>query len=776
MFKNFTPLHLLLILLIITTVGIVGIIIFVKSITSEGMPSLYELENPTQKIATQIFSADGEILDHFYQEKRVPLTFNEIPQDFINALVATEDKKYWEHWGVHTQRIFNSFVKNTIAGRTKEGASTITMQLARNLYLDREISMTRKIREAVTAFQIEQTYTKQEIIELYANTVNFGRGSYGLRIAAQQYFNKEPIELTTAEAAFLVGLLKKPEYYNRRQNYEDALARRNLVLNIMLNQGFITLSNFRESIKEPISFMEASIPADKVALKRRLERIGIAPHFVETIRQQLERNFRLKENFNFYSDGLTIYTTLDSRIQRAINKVVEERMAEIQQTFLSNYSWRRNETVLKSLVDRAINNLPEYREATAENKKSIKARLSKDDAFIENVKNISTTIQIGIVVLDPTTGAVVGMVGNSPKAMQENPDAKYSLNHAVQIRRQPGSSFKPFIYASALQRGLNPETKIACGPFHYTLPTGEVWSPRGFCADSIGSMTLTSALTVSINSVAVRLITETTNPGDVIAFVQKAGIDSPLDAVPALSLGAGGDVSPLEMTSAFGIFCNNGIYVNPYFFDRIEDRHGEVILERRMNTAFSDVLEIELAGQMTFMMQQVINRGTATRVRNYLKNVDAAGKTGTTNDAADAWFVGYTPQLVCGIWLGFADKRVNFNCLGSAGYAGRIAAPLWGAIMAEIYSIENLPYRQKRFASFKTDTVRSSDASQLPYTLTQTQLNQMKIDKFPSFEERINQGDSRENEDDDATRRNTFLQDDAMLFDSRRKMSLSLRA
>ena len=776
MFKNFTPLHLVFVLLFATTVGVIGLIIFVKTIISDGMPSLYELENPTQKIATQIFSADGEILDHFYQEKRVPLTYNEIPKDFVNALVATEDKKFWKHWGVHTGRVFNSFIKNLLAGRTKEGASTITMQLARNLYLNRETSITRKVREAVTAFQIEKTYTKQEIIELYANTVNFGRGSYGLRIAANQYFNKEPNQLTTAECAFLVGLLKKPEYYNRRDNYDDAIRRRNLVLNIMHAQNFITQSNFIESTKEPISFMQTNVPSDMVAVQRRMQKMGIAPHFVETIRQQLERNFRLKENFNFYADGLTIYTTLDSRIQKAMNKVVNETLPDIQKTFLANYSWRRNQDVLNRLVDRTINNLQEYKEADPARKQSIKARLSKDQAFIDNVKNISTTIQIGIVVLDISTGAVVGMVGSSPKAMQENPDAKYSLNHAVQIKRQPGSAFKPFVYASALQKGLSPESRIDCGEYHYTLPTGETWSPRGSCKDG-GTQTLTQAITVSVNTVAARLLMEVTNPNDVIALVQKAGVESQLDAVPALALGAGGDISPLEITSAFGIFGNNGIYVSPYFYDKIEDRHGEVILERKTNAAFSDVLEIEIAGQMTYMMQQVINSGTATRVKNFLKDVDAAGKTGTTNDAADAWFIGYTPQLVCGIWMGFSDKRVNFNCLGATGYGGRIAAPLWGAIMAEIYNIPNLPYRQKRFASFKTDTTETNDftVTARPYSLTKTQLERINFEPANNSINNNSNQNEEDNSEDDATRRNTFLPDDAaLLFDSRKRSRMAI--
>ena len=758
MLKNFTPLHLILVLMLLTLIGITVLIITVRVLTSEGMPSLYELENPTQNIATQIYSADGEILDHFFIEKRIPLTYKEIPKSFVNALIATEDRKFWEHWGVHTERIVKSGVKNILAGRMKEGASTITMQLARNLYLNRETSLKRKIREAVTAFQIERTYTKQEIIELYANTVNFGRGSYGLRIAAKQYFDKEAKELTVAESAFLVGLLKKPEYYNRRENYNDAISRRNLVLSIMYEQNFISGIEYAKSVAEPITFMQSNIPKNKDVLQRRIDNLGIAPHFVETIRQNLKKESKLK-NYDYYSDGLTIYTTLDSRIQNAVNKAVNEFMPEVQKTFLANWSWDRNQKLLDKLIEKAIANLPEYKDADLAKKQLIKARLSKDTEFIDNIKNVSSTVQLGVVIVDQSTGAIVAMIGASPKSMTENPDAKYSLNHAVQIKRQPGSSFKPFVYASALQKGVAPDTKIECGPYTYTAPNGETWSPRGSGKDTSGITTVTQALIASINTVSARLITQYTTPEDVISLVQKAGIDSKLNAVPALSLGGGGDVSPLEITAAYSIFGNNGIFVSPYFYDKIENKYGEVISERKISSSFTDVLEKEIAGQMTYMMKQVVNYGTATRVRNYLKDIDAAGKTGTTNDAADAWFIGYTPQLVCGIWMGFDDKRINFSCLGASGYGGRIAAPLWGAIIAEIYAIPNLPYKQKRFVTNSKDGSSGMPINQ-PYSLTKTQIEMRQLLIIP-------EPTPEETPEDDDIRRKTFLPD-AFLFNDKK--------
>ncbi|MDR0926156.1 MAG: transglycosylase domain-containing protein [Ignavibacteria bacterium] len=742
--NQFTPLYLLLALIALTFVSVIGLVVAVNVITSTGMPSLYDLENPQQKFATQILSSDGKVLDHFYQEKRVPLTYKEIPKDFVNALVATEDRTFWKHWGVHSERVVKSLVKNVLARRTKEGASTITMQLARNLYLTREVNFTRKIREAVTAFQIEQTHTKEEIIELYANAVNFGRGAYGLRVASQQFFDKEPKELTTAECAFLVGMLKKPGYYTQRQHSDEAIERRNLVLLLMQEQGYITSTNYIKSTKEQIAYLQLNVPAEKAAAERKLRNQGIAPHFVETVRQSLSKDPNIKGDYDFYEDGLTIYTTLDSRIQQAVQQVIQSYMPKIQQDFTKSYSWNNNRELLNKLVDKEVEQLPEYKEGNAGKRQLLKAKYKLDNDFIAKVKNTSGTIQLGIVVIDQATGGIVAMIGASPKAMAENPDAKYSLNHAVQIYRQPGSSFKPFVYASALQKGRTPESMIESGPYSYTLSSGEVWSPHGSSKDSIGSMTLTRALIGSVNTVSARLITQVTTPGDVVALAQKAGITSNLLAVPALSLGAGGDVSPLELTAAYSIFGNNGIFVNPYFYDKIEDKFGGIIAQRKPFAAYTDVLEKEIAGQMTYMMQQVVNYGTATRVRSYLKNVDAAGKTGTTNDAADAWFIGYTPQLVCGIWMGFDDKRVNFNCLGAVGYGGRICAPLWGEIMKAIYDIPALPYKQLHFPTVNTDSTQSNK----PYQLTNTQMERQ-------------QQPSRDRSEDDDVYDKTFLPDGA---------------
>ncbi|MER3328249.1 MAG: penicillin-binding transpeptidase domain-containing protein, partial [Candidatus Kapaibacterium sp.] len=270
---------------------------------------------------------------------------------------------------------------------------------------------------------------------------------------------------------------------------------------------------------------------------------------------------------------------------------------------------------------------------------------------------------------------------------------------------QPGSSLKPFVYSMSLKNGLYPTDSIGCGPFVYVDPdTKQVWAPRSGtndCPDSSFKMSLAEGLRMSVNSVAARLITQKTSPSEVKDLLRKAGLTTPIDAVPALALGAGGDVIPLELISAFSIFANDGYRVEPYYVNRIEDRNGNLIFRKKRTNRIYDVLDKEIAHEMTIMLQDVVNRGTAARIRSYFSRIEAAGKTGTTNDNSDAWFIGYTPQLICGIWVGFDDHRINFNAIGNDGQGGRLAGPIWGMIMNNIYNDEKLPYKQTSFG-YKT--------------------------------------------------------------------------
>jgi penicillin-binding protein 1A len=533
--------------------------IYVFVILQDGLPTLEQLENPRQDLATQVYSADGELLDHFATTRRTYAPYDSIPAAFVNALIATEDRAFRDHWGVHSFRILKAALKNVFAMRTKEGASTITQQLARNLYFTQEQTLARKIREAWTALQIERTYTKNEIIEMYANTVYYGKGAYGIRVASQVYFNKEPMKLSVAECAYLVGLFKAPEKYNNDDS--AGIGRRNLILGMMHEEGFINEVGWSKATQEVLTK-----PSKQEVVR------GIAPHFVELIRQALSKNGDWNDKLkghDLYRDGLVIYTTLNARVQKHVLRAVEEHMADFQSQFDRTWSWKSRSLLLDELVNRAITKRPDYISASKDIRAQISSRLRADRRFVDSVKRISTVIQIGTAVIDPHTGAVLAMVGASPLGMKLHTASRYSLNHVTQIRRQPGSAFKPFVYAAALEEGLTPETTVESGPFSMVLSSGDVWNPSGSSKDGL-PMSLRTALKYSTNSVAARLITEHTSPEAVIALCKRMGINGAMQAVPSIALGSV-EVSPMELITSFVPFVNQGVSVIPSYITRIED-------------------------------------------------------------------------------------------------------------------------------------------------------------------------------------------------------------
>jgi penicillin-binding protein 1A len=678
-------------LLAASAVMVVGFV-YVIIVLSDGLPTLQDLENPRQDLATQVISADGELLEHFAATRRTYTPFDSLPPSFVFALIATEDRAFYDHWGVHTFRIIKAAVKNVFAMRAKEGASTITQQLAKNLYFTNEQTLARKIREAWTALQIERTYTKKEILEMYANTVYYGHGAYGIREAAHTYFNKEPNELTTAESAYLVGLFKAPERYNRDDSV--GVSRRDLILHMMYEEGFIG----RDSLDKATS--DALVKAAPEEVSK-----GIAPHFVEMIRQKLSLDGEwneLLQGRDLYRDGLVIHTTLNSRVQRYANDAVREHLDQYQKLFERSWNWSENRSTLDQLIKKAITQRPDYISATTEERKTIVRRLMRDRYFVDSVKRVATTIQSGVVIIDGRSGAILGMVGASPQAMALDPASRYSLNHVTQIHRQPGSAFKPFVYVSALEHGLTPDSTIESGPFSTVLSSGQIWAPRGASKEG-GPKTLRTALKFSTNTVAARLVVEVTSPSKVIDVCRRMGIKSRLAAVPSIALGAT-EVTPLELAAAYIPFVNQGVSVPPVAVTRIEDKMGNVLYQARLPQGVSDAIDVHVAQDMVSMMRGVVDGGTGSRVRRFF-NGEAAGKTGTTNDFADAWFVGYTPRLVAAVWTGFDDRRVHFT--GWYGQGGQAAAPIWGRLMGKIAADGKLPYGREKFsvASDSTDII-----------------------------------------------------------------------
>jgi len=637
-----------------------------------GLPSIEELENPKPQLASKVFSIDGELIGQFFIENRIETNIDSLPPYVVNALIATEDRRFYNHWGVDLTRFFTAMVKNVFTF-SREGASTITQQLAKNLYrlksgnenvFDTGI---RKIREWITAIQIEKNFTKREILELYYNVSYFGRSAYGIESAAQVYFHKKAANLTLPETALFVALLKSPEYYDPIKNKDNALRRRNLVMRNMVNNDMLSESEYEILKQQPIVLGSEKISGTK----------SIAPHFMEYVRQYLE-SVSGKYGYDLYRDGLNIYTTIDYKMQLAANKAASDHLKEYQQLFNKNWNWDKHRSLLASLIDRSIRSSEEYRNAAStQDKANIYNRLKSNSKFIERIKKIESTIQVGFVAIDPANGQIKALVGG------ENQDFGRGLNHVTGIRRQPGSAFKPIIYLTAIENGYYPAYTLLNQKFNYNG-----WSPDNANFEYSGYMTLREALAFSVNVIAGRMTTSNIAPPSQVARLSKRlGITSTISQFPSIALGTS-EVTPLEITSAFGTIANHGIHVNPIAVLKIEDRNGILIDE--FVPEYSEAISRESAAILTDMMQDVVNYGTGAGVRRYFHR-PAAGKTGTTQNFSDAWFIGFTPQIVAGAWVGFDDHRVKFT--NWYGQGAKAALPIWARFMEIIYKEQNLPLK-----------------------------------------------------------------------------------
>ncbi len=647
--------------------------IFVDYVAS-GLPSLEQLENPKPQLASNVYSADGELIGQYYRQNRIAVDIKEVPQEFIDALVSTEDRKFYDHWGVDLERLAKAMIKTIFLGR-REGASTITQQLSKNLYglwSGNESNfdvIVRKIREWITAVQIERNFTKNEILEMYFNISYFGRGAYGIQMAARTYFGKDISELTLNEMALFVAMLRSPIIYDPVKRYNNALQRRNLVLYNMVQTGKLSRAEYEKLKEEPIELnMGESAEGSKG---------DIAPHYIEYVRQQLQR---MSDDYGFdlYEDGLTIYTTLDTKMQKIAVNAAQSHLSEFQKTFDRQWNWNENKETLVDLLDKAVKQRKEYREAeTKEEKSKIYNRLVKNVAFVDSVQEANQQIEVGFVCLDVKTGEIKALVGG------RNQNFKYGLNHVTQIKRQPGSAFKPVIYTVAIENGLYPAYPILNQPFNY-----EGWEPQNFDKSTSGFVTLRDALRHSLNLVAGRLIIEDhVKLWQVGRYADRMGIKSKLDLYPAIALGAS-EVTPLEMTSAFATIANHGIYNEPISITRIEDKDG--ILIDNFSSVTREAIPEETAYIITDMLKSVIDEGTGIRVRSQFQfSRPAGGKTGTTQDFADAWFVGFTTQLAAGAWVGFDDRRITFT--GNYGQGSRAALPIWGKFMTDVYEEFDMP-------------------------------------------------------------------------------------
>jgi penicillin-binding protein 1A len=635
-----------------------------------GLPPLEELENPKAELATKIYSSDGVVLDQIAYKNRTRITLDKLPPGLIKGLVATEDKDFYSHWGVNLSRFVRQMVLNVLTFR-QAGASTITQQLSRNLYKLQARherwygKITRKIREFITAVQIERNFTKNEILEMYLNVAFFGRNAYGIESASETYFGKPAADLEAPEYTLLIGMLKGPSFFDPISHPDRAFGRRDVVIEQMVKEGLFTPELAKQVHADSLDFkvVEAELHS------------GMAPHFVETIRQTLVKKME-KYGLDIYRDGLRVYTTLDSRMQRHANEAVEEHLRDYQTAFEKTWNWSAHQDILRENLERAVHENELYRKSrNSSMRDSIYHALMSSSVFVDSVRHAAQTIEVGFVVIDPHTGAIRAMVGG-----RNFRTFKYGLNHVTQIRRQPGSAFKPFVYTVAMDNGYPPCYEMLNQPVTIPMVDGSRWTPENFDRSIGGKYTLREALKESMNLVAVRVILEIAPAKQVSAYAHRMGIATPIPPYESIALGTA-VVTPMELVSAYGVFPNEGVLVSPYSIVRIEDKDGNVI--ESFAPEKKEVLSPETAYLMTDMLKGVVNGGTGTRGVRSFYNGTCAGKTGTTNDYADAWFVGFTPQLVAGAWVGFDDMRIKFQ--SSEGQGGHAAAPIFGRFMQKTY-------------------------------------------------------------------------------------------
>ena len=638
--------------------GAIIVLLFIGFL-SRDLPSLEQLENYDPDLVTRIYSADGKVLNELFVQKRVFVELFNIPTHMQDAVIASEDRRFYEHWGLSLRSVARAIGINILSLSYRQGFSTLTQQLARNLYktIGFEDSILRKIKEVITAVQIERTYTKDEILEMYLNTVHFGHGTYGVEAATKRFFGKESKDLSVDESALLVGLLPSPASYSPVRHPERARKRRNTVLRLMKEQRYITHS-------EHAQYRAMTLESVTDEPTR-----GLAPYFTEYVRRLLEKEDDALD-INIYRDGLKIYTTLDSRLQELAEKIVLDAIIKSQ----------------GKLNNRIINNQEEFEllgHLTIYEEDSVKMMMQGEAQLYKDLR-VKLLVQTAFVAINPKTGGIMAMIGGRP-------DYHDQYNRAVQAKRQPGSVFKPFVYTTALENGYTVSQQLLNQPVVLNVQNTDgswvKWRPQNYGGSTGGLTTLREGLRKSLNLISVRIVQQDYAPAEQVkGTAQRMGISTDIRAVDAIALGTS-EVIPLEMVSAYAAFANKGVYSKPIAITKIEDRYGNTI--REYYPAQYEVLSEETAFLMTNLMQTVMDRGTGGSARwKYNFTRPAAGKTGTTQGWSDAWFVGFTPQIAAGVWFGVDDYQVS---LGKGQDGSKAALPSWAQFMRDSHKTLELP-------------------------------------------------------------------------------------
>lgn len=694
------------------------------------MPSIKELSNPTALIASQVYAEDGSLIGKYLIEDRIDVEYKDISKQVMNALVATEDERFFQHNGIDGRALARSVASLGTSG----GASTITMQTAKNLFTEgwstRNIvlRMIQKLKEAIIAVKLERNFSKEEIITLYLNTVAFGDNVYGIKNAAKTFFQKEPDELTTSEAAVLVGMLKG-EIYNPRRFPERSKSRRNTVLHQLVRSNFLTEAEATALGKEDI----------KLNYNKLNSNSGLAPYFRGVLGEELKKWCKEHENpatgkpYNLYKDGLRIYTTINPRMQQYAEEAVSRHISSMQkilsaQKNIKNGSvWKEHENVLESAMKQSDRwkNLKKEGMSEDEIRKTflVKTPMSvfawNDKREIDtlmtpydSIKYSRQMLQAGFMAMDPQTGAIKAWVGGI--------DFKtFKFDHAnSNTKRQVGSTIKPLLYGLAIENGgftpttpvedvqqnfegfgVVPATTTSCS--NQTMPMAEALAQSRNCATAY----IMKQLGTKGNEAAVRFV----------EFLKNCGVKTDIEPVPAICLGSG-EISLYEMMQAYSMFPAGGFSVKPMYITRIEDKNGNTL--QAFTSERKEVISSVTAYNVISMMQGVMKYGTGKRAASYGINVsNIAGKTGTTNDNSDAWFMGYTPQLLCGVWTGCDDRFIRFGST-SVGQGSSVALPVWAYFYANCLKDKNLGLDNK-LAFVKPDGVVTDslpDWTKIPMT------------------------------------------------------------
>jgi penicillin-binding protein 1A len=692
-------------------------VIFLFSMIAAGrlgyIPTFEELENPKSNLASEIYSADGELLGKYFIENRTDVYFSDLHPDLVKALLSTEDIRFYNHSGIDFRAVMRA-LSGAITLQNKGGGSTITQQFSKLLYHERPATkierVTQKLNEWVIAVKLEQRYSKDEIITMYLNKFDFVNNAVGIKSASQIYFNTSPDSLTLEQSALLVGMLKNPALYNPVRRPDTAKARRNTVLSQMVKYGFIS-----DEVYDSVS----QLPVDMSGFGRQDHLTGQAPYLREYLRGELRKwcSTHVKPDgkpYDLYKDGLRVYTTIDSRMQQyAEEAVVEHLSKDLQPTFFRHWKGHENapfyfqrnaEEQIAAIMNQAMRRSDRYHRMQRSGTPADSIEISFNTPTpmrvfswngeidtvmtpMDSIRYYKFFLRASLMSVEPGTGYVKAYVGGINYR-------HFKYDQVTMGARQVGSTFKPFLYTLAMQNGLSPCTKYAnIQPIIY-LDDGRTWEPRNSSTKDIGTeITLKYALATSNNWISGWLI-KRFSPQSVIKIARNLGVTSSFDPVPAIVLGSS-DLTLYEMTGAMNSFVNKGVYIKPIFITRIEDKHGNLIetFIPEQNEAMSE----ETAYLMLSLMKGVVEYGTGIRLKSKYKFYNPiAGKTGTTNNHSDGWFMGLTPELSTGVWVGCEDRSAHFRTL-SLGQGANMALPVWAIYMQKVYADTTINLSQGDF-------------------------------------------------------------------------------